>query len=74
MNATAWISAVITVISAPETQSPAQTVYQAGQAAYHAQSVTKSGLQEQAQGVVRDELRILQGHSDINPAHRSARP
>jgi hypothetical protein len=74
MNTTAWISAVITVVTAPDTQPPAHTLYQAGQAAYQSQHVTKPGLQEQAQGILRDELRILQSHTDLNPAYRRTQP
>jgi len=72
MNTTAWISAVITVITAPADQPVPHTVYQAGQAAYQSQSVTRAGVQEELNSHLRNELRIMQGHTDSN--HRRAQP
>lgn len=74
MNSLTILSAVVTVVTAPPEQPTAQTVIRAGQAAYAAQHVTRAGAQEQAQGIVRDELRILQGHNDLNPPHRRIAP
>lgn len=74
MDSLAILSAVVTVVTAPLEQSTAQTVVRAGQAAYAAQQVTRAGVQEQAQGIVRDELRILQGHTDLNPPHPRIMP